>query len=195
MKKISHIIQFILALYVSVVSIGSLVLYVGPMYPFYMTQISIWILTFYMVFYFWLPRLLRTVLYGFLLSIHVIVPTVFWIFLRNLVSDTRQISIIWNYLIHGSDFVVIFLHFLLFRNELPMWTIATNVLFGFFYLAWAWAGVAITGQFVYPFLNPNDEMAKFLYPGLFIGIAMLSFGWCKIHQFRAKRAKVNFDSV
>ena len=194
--KYSVIIQYILALYTVFVAVGSIVLFIKPLYPFYMTFLSFWILTVYMVLFFILPLKIRTALYGFCLTIHIIVPLVYWLFINGTISDhVSEISTIWNYFIHGSDLLVIFIHFLLFKNPLPYWTVFFNLVLITLYIAWAWVGYYLLGIFVYNFMNFSDPMAKFLYPGIYIAVFSLSFIWCWIHNLRNKRQKVNTDEV
>eukprot|EP00835_Amoeboradix_gromovi_P002741 NODE_161_length_16629_cov_0.427344.p8 type:complete len:207 gc:universal NODE_161_length_16629_cov_0.427344:5117-5737(+) len=193
-KNMRHALHYVLALWTIVVLIGTLILYIKPSYPFYMTFVSYWVLSLYMILYFVLPLKIRTILYGFCLTGHAIVPLVYWILLNN--DDTQNrtaISKVWNIFIHGGDFVVIFLHFLLFHNELPSVTIFWNLIFSAVYIAWAWCGYFIFGEFVYPFLDPKDPIAKFVYPSVVVLIIVLSILWVKMHELRNRKKNIAPD--
>ena len=186
-NSIKYKIQLVLAVYCCIVAMGTVILYPTEQYPFYMTFLSFWMLTMYMCLYYTLPNKVKDVMYGFLLMIHIIVPLAYWILLNGLNEDNRPESIVWNYFIHGSDFVVIFIHFFLFKNPYPLTSVLWNLIIMIIYIFWAFIGYGITGKFVYPFLSFQNEMAKYLYPGIFIGSMVISLAWFKIHQFKNKK--------
>ncbi len=143
-----------------------------------------------MTFYNSIPKYPRDILYGFSLVIHAIVPLVFWLFLRETVKDeTNPTRILWNYFVHGSDFVIIFIHFLMFDNDFPIQSLYWNLIFVTVYVGWAWIGFFILGEFVYPFMDFNHPDAKYLYPGIYFLVIALTFVWYFIHKLKNKRKK------
>ena len=181
-------IHYALSFYAVLVSIASLVAWRGNQYPFYMTIISYYALTIYLLGYFKFPQNVNNVLYAFALTMHVIVPLVFWTMLKQAFDmDVNPFSRFVTFLVHGLDFVLILIHFFMFKNPLPAISILWNAAIIMVYVGWAWIGYAITGIFVYPFIDFQNPFAMYAYPGLFILNIMVSSAWVFIHRYRDRR--------
>eukprot|EP00834_Sanchytrium_tribonematis_P003197 NODE_116_length_18347_cov_2.280962.p13 type:complete len:192 gc:universal NODE_116_length_18347_cov_2.280962:2650-3225(+) len=188
--RVTDGVQYFLSAYCIFVTIGSICLFANELYIFYLTNITFISLTIYMTLYRVLPPRLANYMYSTLLTLHIIVPGVFWLFLRDTINMNSRLSLAWNVMLHGTDLIVIFIHFLITDNELPMISILWNLGTSMLYLSWAWFCYFLTHKFVYPFVDLNNSLAKFLYPGLFILVGLISLMWCKIHKWRRNRNKL-----
>ncbi len=182
-------IQLILVLWGIQVCIGSLIVWFSNLYFFYMTTLSYWGLTAYMIIFMipGVPQLVKSILYSLALTLHVIVPIIFWSLLSEAhFADTRPWSQFYSFCCHGGDFVVIFIHFIMYKHDLPIISIVWNTGVFLLYAVWAWVGYAATGKYVYPFIDFSNELAKFAYPGLFVLVIIVSSMWVVIHRYRNK---------
>ena len=181
-KKRFH---YFLSFYSVLVCIGTVVVWFSKIYIFYLTILSYFGLTIYFVGYFKFPQYIKNILYSFSLTLHVMVPLIFWTFLREAhYSDPRPVSRFFSFLVHGGDFVLIIIHFAMFKNPLPAISIIWNVAMMVLYATWAWVGYALTGVFVYPFIDFRDSSAKYAYPGILAFVVFLSYMWVLIHKYR-----------
>ena len=180
-------IHYAICIYAVFVCIGSLVVWWGPMYPFYLTTLGYYGLTAYMIGYFHFPENVRTVLYSFALTLHVLIPVIFWTVLRAAYfADPRPWSQFFTFMCHGGDFVIIMTHFFMYKNKLPSISIVWNLALLLVYTCWAWIAYAASGVFVYPFVNFQDPSAKYAYPGIILIVLVLSVFWVVVHKYRNK---------
>ncbi|RKP26852.1 hypothetical protein SYNPS1DRAFT_3795, partial [Syncephalis pseudoplumigaleata] len=111
------------------------------------------------------------VLYSTVAVFHVVVPVVYWTVLYDPKVEVTAMSRYLNVSKHGIDFALLAVEFLLGRMIVPLAALPWVLLALLFYVFWAWITHAISGRWVYPFLNWDRPAG--IVVGWYIGVCAL----------------------
>ncbi|KAL7749441.1 hypothetical protein RI367_004995 [Sorochytrium milnesiophthora] len=135
-------------------------------------------------------RVFANALYAEAFSYHIIVPAVFWAILAPAKGATMNLNpgsslaAFDNMVMHGLDFVVVFIHFMTGAATMPLrmmvWQLGTALL----YMFWTWIWHAAGDGWPYSFLDFDNPQSKIMYPGLLVAFTLVYLLGLGLHKLR-----------